>query len=187
MDSPCFNPQESFMHTRIASIASVTALAAMLAACGTVDPYGPNNYPGNAPVGSYPSTYPSTYPAATANMVEYGRVSNIELVQAPQAGRQGNSTAGTLIGGAVGALLGNQIGSGSGRGVATVLGAVGGAVVGNNIAKNRDGSYNSANGAVYRISVQTDNGQWRSYDVAATGELRVGDRVRIENNVLYPS
>ena len=177
------------MRTRIASIASVTALAAMLAACGTVDPYGPNNYPGNAPVGSYPSTYPSTsaYPAATANMVEYGRVSNIELVQAPQAGYNngGNSTAGTLIGGAVGALLGNQIGSGSGRGAATVLGAVGGAVVGNNIARNRDGSYNSASGAVYRISVQTDNGQWRSYEVAATGDLRVGDRVRIENNVLY--
>ena len=174
------------MRTRFASIASVTALAAMLAACGTVDPYGPNNYPsGSAPVGSYPSTYPSTYPAATSSFVEYGRVSNIELVQAPQAGNSGNSTAGTLIGGAVGALLGNQVGRGGGRAAATVLGAVGGAVAGNQIAKNRDGSYASATGAVYRISVQTDRGDWRSYEVAATGELRVGDRVRIENNVLY--
>ena len=68
-----------------------------------------------------------------------------------------------------------------------MLGAVGGAVAGNQIAKNRDGSYNSASGAVYRVSVQTDNGQWRSYDVSATGDLRVGDRVRIENNVLYRS
>lgn len=171
------------MRTRIASIASVTALAAMLAACGTVDPYGPNNYPsGPAPV----SGYPSTYPAATSNFVEYGRISNIELVQAPR-GSTGNSTAGTLIGGAVGAVLGNQIGHGGGRAAATVLGAVGGAVVGNQIAKNRDGSYNSPTGAVYRISVQTDNGQWRAYEVAATGDLRVGDRVRIENNVLYRS
>lgn len=171
------------MRTRIASIASVTALAAMLAACGTVDPYGPNNYP----VGSTTTTtttYPaSTYPAATSNMLEFGRVSNIELVQAPQ--NSGNSTAGTLIGGAVGAVIGNQIGSGGGRAAATVLGAVGGAVVGNQIAKNRDGSYNSPTGAVYRISVQTDNGQWRSYDVSAPGDLRVGDRVRIDNNVLY--
>lgn len=187
------------MRTRIASIASVTALAAMLAACGTVDPYGPNNYPsGSAPVSSYPSNYPSTYPstypsaypATTAGFVEYGRVSNIELVQASQpgsAGNNGNSTAGTLIGGAVGAILGNQVGKGTGRDVATVLGAVGGAVAGNQIAKNRDGSYNSATGAVYRISVQTDRGEWRSYEVSATGELRVGDRVRIENNVLYRS
>ena len=52
----------------------------------------------------------------------------------------------------------------------------------NKIAQNRDGSYD---GNVYRISVQTDNGQWRSYDVSSTGDLRVGDRVRIDNNVLY--
>jgi outer membrane lipoprotein SlyB len=176
------------MRTRIASIASVTALAAMLAACGTVDPYGPNNYPvSSTTTTTYPATYPSTYPAAVApsNFVEFGRVSNIEMVQAPQQGSSGNSTAGTLIGGAVGAVLGNQIGSGGGRAAATVLGAVGGAVVGNQIAKNRDGSYNSPTGAVYRVSVQTDNGQWRSYDVSGTGDLRVGDRVRIENNVLF--
>lgn len=183
------------MRTRIASIASVTALAALLGACGTVDPYGQNNYPMSNttyPAGTYQTgTYPAgTYPAATSNFVEFGRVSNIELVQASNSGSfgpSGNSTAGTLIGGAVGALLGNQIGSGGGRAAATVLGAVGGAVVGNQIAKNRDGSYNSPTGAVYRISVQTDQGLWRSYDVAGTGELRVGDRVRIENNVLYRS
>ena len=176
------------MRTRIASIASITALAAMLAACGTVDPYGPNNYPvGTTTTTTYPvTTYPATtYPSATSSVIEFGRVSNIELVQAPQ--NSGNSTAGTLIGGAVGAVLGHQVGKGGGRDAATVLGAVGGAVIGNQIAKNRDGSYNSPTGAVYRISVQTDNGAWRSYDVSATGDLRVGDRVRIENNVLYRS
>jgi outer membrane lipoprotein SlyB len=168
----------------IVSIASVTVLAATLAACGTVDPYGPNNYPVTSST-TTTTTYPSTYPNAvvTSNVVEYGRVSNIELIAANTAPR-GNSTAGTLIGGAVGAILGNQIGSGSGRAAATVLGAVGGAVVGNKIAQNRDGTYDSN---VYRISVQTDRGEWRSYDVAATGDLRIGDRVRIENNVLYRS
>lgn len=173
----------------ITSIASITVLAATLAACGTVDPYGPNNYPVSSTTtttypSNYPSTYPSTYPnTVTNNMIEFGRVSNIELIAANSAPR-GNSTAGTLIGGAVGAILGNQVGGGSGRAAATVLGAVGGAVVGNKIAQNRDGSYDSN---VYRISVQTDNGQWRAYDVSATGDLRVGDRVRIENNVLYRS
>jgi outer membrane lipoprotein SlyB len=166
----------------LVSIASLTVLAATLSACGTVDPYGPNNYPVSQTT-TTTTTYPSTYPNAvvTSNIVEFGRVSNIELIAANTAPR-GNSTAGTLIGGAVGALLGNQIGSGGGRAAATVLGAVGGAVVGNKIAQNRDGTYDSN---VYRISVQTDNGAWRSYDVAATGDLRVGDRVRIENNVLY--
>ena len=160
----------------LVSIASVTVLAATLAACGTVDPYGPNNYPVSSTT-TTTTTYPSTYPNAvvTNNVVEWGRVSN----SAPR-----DHTVGTIIGGVVGAALGNTIGSGGGRAAATVLGAVGGAVVGNKIAQNRDGSYNSN---VFRISVQTDNGDWRSYDVAATGDLRVGDRVRIENNVLYRS
>ena len=166
----------------LVSIASLTVLAATLSACGTVDPYGPNNYPVSSTT-TTTTTYPSTYPNAvvTSNIIEFGRVSNIEMIAANSAPR-GNSTAGTLIGGAVGALLGNQIGSGGGRAAATVLGAVGGAVVGNKIAQNRDGTYDSN---VYRISVQTDNGEWRSYDIAASGDLRVGDRVRIENNVLY--
>lgn len=191
------------MRSRIASIASVTAAAALLAACATADPYGQNNYPVSStypvttttyPVGTYPAgTYPAgTYPAGTyqgntASVVEWGRVSNIELVQGASTTTSGTSTAGTLIGGVVGAALGNQIGSGGGRAAATVLGAVGGAVVGNQIAKNRDGTYASPTGAVYRVTVQTENGQWRSYDVAATGDLRVGDRVRIENNVLFRS
>jgi outer membrane lipoprotein SlyB len=40
---------------------------------------------------------------------------------------------------------------------------------------------------VYRVSVQTDSGQLRTYDVSATGDLRPGDRVRIENGVIYLS
>ena len=164
----------------LASIATVTALAASLAACGTVDPYGPNNYPASS-VSTAP-TYSTTYPNAvvTSGVMEYGRVSNIEMIPARTVPK--DHTVGTIVGGVVGAALGSTIGAGTGRAAATILGAVGGAVVGNKIAQNRDGSYDSN---VYRISVQTDNGTWRSYDVAATGDLHVGDRVRIENNVLY--
>jgi hypothetical protein len=39
--------------------------------------------------------------------------------------------------------------------------------------------------SVYRVTVQTDQGAMRYYDVPATGELRVGDRVRVENGVIY--
>lgn len=170
-----------FKNTRFISLATAVAAAATLAACGTPNPYGPNNYPAaNPPVSSYPSGYPAGV-AAT----EYGRISNIEVLQSANSGGNNNGTAGTVIGGVVGGILGNQIGHGGGRGAATVLGAVGGAVVGNQIARNQNGTYNSPTGAVYRVSVQTDGGQWRTYDVASTGDLRVGDRVRVENGVIY--
>ena len=35
------------------------------------------------------------------------------------------------------------------------------------------------------VKVQTDTGLVRYYDVPATGDLRVGDRVRIDNGVIY--
>ena len=95
-----------------------------------------------------------------------------------------NSTAGTLLGAVVGGALGNQIGHGGGRAAATILGAVGGAAVGNRLSGGN--TYNTT-GPVYRVSVQTDNGQYRTYDVSATGDLRPGDRVRIENGVIYLS
>jgi outer membrane lipoprotein SlyB len=86
------------------------------------------------------------------------------------------------VGGVVGGLLGNQIGSGAGRTAATVLGGVAGAAVGNQIARNSQGVTTQAG---YRITMQTDQGQMRPYEVPATGDLRVGDRVRVDNGVIY--
>ncbi|MDP3309706.1 MAG: hypothetical protein Q8S56_01950, partial [Polaromonas sp.] len=63
-------------------------------------------------------------------------------------------------------------------------GAVGGAVAGNAIEANR----NAANAPVnqtYRVSVQMDNGTMRAYEVPSYGDLRIGDRVRIQNNQLF--
>jgi outer membrane lipoprotein SlyB len=88
-----------------------------------------------------------------------------------------------VIGGVAGAVLGNQIGSGGGRTAATVLGAVGGAVAGNAIERSR--TANASAGESYRVSVQIDNGPMRAYDMSTYGELRIGDRVRIENGQLY--
>jgi outer membrane lipoprotein SlyB len=166
--------------TRLLSLAGAATLAVTLTACGSVDLYGNNNYPTSQAPASYPS---GTYSQAPVG-VEYGRVTNVSLVSGTPGASSGRNVAGTAIGAIVGGLLGNQVGGGSGRTAATVLGAVGGAVAGNQIAKRSDGTY-ATNNPVYRIEVQTDSGQMRTYDVAATGDLRPGDRVRIENGVIY--
>lgn len=156
---------------RLLSVASVATVAAALTACGTADPYGANNYPSQAPAASTASSQPVAY-------IEYGRVTNIEALSTANTN---SGTAGTVIGGVAGAVLGNQIGSGGGRAAATVLGALGGAVVGNRVDRGRNPG---TAGAAYRITLQTDSGAWRTYDVGGT-DLRVGERVRVENGQIY--
>jgi outer membrane lipoprotein SlyB len=171
---------------RYLPLLGVATLAAGLTACGTVDPYGPNNYP-QAPI-TQSAPYGAPVQQQQAGYVEYGRVTNVALVSNGSTASSGNSTAGTLLGAVVGGALGNQVGHGGGRAAATILGAVGGAAVGNRIASNNNPnpSYNTA-GPVYRVWVQTDQGAQRTYDVSSTGDLRPGDRVRIENGVIYLS
>ena len=103
------------MHaSRFALIASGVAATAMLVACGSTVPlYGPS-------VSGYPATAPVS--------LEYGRVTNMELLP---------STATTS--------------------------------------------------PLYRVRIQTDQGAMRVYDVPTAGGLRVGDRVRVENGVIYRS
>ena len=180
---------------RVSRLVSVTAsvlVLAGLAACGTVpmdnrSSYPAPAYPGQSP---YPNQYPtqSQYPAQSqypgqnqqGNYVEYGRVNNIEVFQGqPQAQGPG---IGAVLGGVAGAVVGRQIGGGTGRDFATIAGAVGGAVAGNAIQNN---NRNANVSQTYRVTVQLDNGGARAYDVPTTGELRVGDRVRIQNNQLF--
>ena len=171
--------------SRLLPIAGAATLALAMAGCSTTDLYGQP-----APV-SYPSgTYSSapTYSNAPVNAVEFGRVTNVSLISGQpiaSSPTQGRNLAGTAIGAVVGGLLGNQIGGGSGRSAATVLGAIGGGIAGNRIAQNTAPGTVASTNPVYRIEVQTDQGYVRTYDVAATGDLRPGDRVRIENGVIY--
>jgi outer membrane lipoprotein SlyB len=165
----------------ISSTCAVLVLAG-LAACAPMSPQVSDaNYP--APNASYPAgTYPAgTYPTNQQNRyIEYGRVSNVEVFRTQEQAR--TSGMGAILGGVAGAVVGHQIGGGTGKDVATVVGAVGGAAAGNAIERNRN------TGAVretYRVSVQLDNGTGRAYDVPSTGDLRIGDRVRIENGLLY--
>jgi len=183
---------------RIAAVVSATSLATLLTACGTPDPYGANNYPVSA-TNTYSSTYPyntystapaypyGTYPAPTqVAYVEYGRVTDVQMMGAAPAGWSPNrSAAGGVIGAIIGGVIGNQIGSGGGRAAATVLGATAGAVIGSNAARRDFAGNPNPNYPVYRVTVQTDQGMLRTYDVSASSDLRPGDRVRIENGVIY--
>ncbi|MBC7547852.1 MAG: glycine zipper 2TM domain-containing protein [Polaromonas sp.] len=169
-------------NSRIASTASALLLVALLAACAPMSPQ--NNYPsasypqGTNSSGIYPaSSYPA--PNQQSTYVEYGRVSNVEVLQSQ--GQSQPSGVGAIIGGIAGAVVGSQIGGGSGRSAATVVGGLGGAVAGNAIEKSRGGNVTET----FRISVQMDNGSYRSYDLPASGQLRTGDRVRIENGQLF--
>jgi uncharacterized protein YcfJ len=163
------------------SLAGAAAMA--LTACSSVDPYASNNYPVSSTSGYTVSSYPAPSYSEAVPAIEYGRVTDVALINGTAAPR-GNHAAGTVIGAIVGGLLGHQVGGGTGRAAATVLGAAGGAVAGNQIAQNQAGPY-AANQTVYRVSVQTDQGLMRSYDVNASADLRPGDRVRIENGVIY--
>ena len=158
--------------TRLTSVVAGGIALATLAACSS---YGPTY--GTAPTySSYPAT--SSYPVAGT---EYGRIVNIEYMPVGTAAPT-NNVLGAVIGGVAGGLLGNTIGSGSGRAAATVLGAVGGAAIGQHLARNSAGATTQAG---YRITMQSDNGSMRTYEVPATGDLRVGDRVRVDNGVIY--
>ncbi|HJS05862.1 MAG TPA: glycine zipper 2TM domain-containing protein [Variovorax sp.] len=152
--------------TRFVSVtASALALAALTACVAPQPVYQTSRYP-----------YQPSYPAAQSPYVEYGRVANIEVIRSQSSGA-GTSGGGAVAGGVLGGVVGNQFGHGSGRAAATALGVVGGALLGNSIEANANAPrvYES-----YRVSIQTDHGGYRSFDVPSPGDLRIGDRVRID-------
>jgi outer membrane lipoprotein SlyB len=156
--------------------------AAMLAGCSSY-PMGPTY--GSAYPTAYPTAYPnSSYPAAAYPVAgtEYGRIVNVEYLPVGSSAPHNNSIIGAVVGGLAGAALGSNIGSGGGRTAATVLGGVAGAAVGNQIQRNQQGVTTQAG---YRITMQSDQGAIRTFEVPATGDLRVGDRVRVDNGVIY--
>ncbi len=116
--------------------------------------------------------------SATSAAVSYGVVRSIEAAGTASDQPHG---AGAVVGGVIGAVVGRQFAdSNSGKNVGTVAGAVGGALIGNEVEKNVRRDQQSV-----RVNVQLDQGGVRSFEFKSVGELRVGDRVRIEGNQLY--
>ena len=128
----------------------------------------------NDPMPTYGAvnTYPST---ASSEAVQYGYVRNIQQLNTAHR----SSGAGAILGAVVGGVLGNQVGSGTGKAAATAAGVVGGAMIGNKIEDNRNVPQ-----TYYQVDVRLDNGDFKTFDYADLNGLRVGDRVRVQDNQL---
>lgn len=112
---------------------------------------------------------------ATSQAFSYGNVSNIEVVSTDAS----TSGGGALLGAVIGGVLGNQVGGGTGRAAATAVGAVGGAVIGNQVEQR-----NKREGESYRVSVRLDNGSIVQFNYQRIDDLRVGDRVKVQDGQL---
>ena len=148
------------MLRHLPTVCAISALA-LVAACSSSPPRNDAYY--DAPYGA-------------RNGVAYGRVSQIEVI--PVSSR--TSGAGAILGAVVGGVLGHQVGGGSGRDAATVVGAIGGAAVGNQIERR-----NRRDDEVYRVSVHLNNGALAQFDYQRIDDLRVGDRVKVQDGQLY--
>lgn len=116
------------------------------------------------------ATPPAPPPCPTCGTIENIR----EIKEKGEA-----SGLGAIAGGVVGGLLGNQIGKGTGNTVATVLGAAGGAYAGHQIEKSQKTV------SRYEITVRMNDGTLRQVFENSPPAWRIGDRVRIENGVLF--
>ena len=111
--------------------------------------------------------------AGQAQSVQQGRITSIRYVKI-----EGETTAGTILGGVAGGILGNQIGGGRGNTLATVGGAGLGAVAGSHAQQ----SMGSRQGL--EIQVRIDGGGSLSVTQEANPResFSVGDRVRVLGN-----
>jgi outer membrane lipoprotein SlyB len=167
-------------NSKTASILVVSATLA-LAACTTP----PSS---QSPTATYPS-YPS---AQDQRYSQYGYVESIEVVAGDPRSNSGIAGSGIgigAIGGAIaGGVLGNQVGSGSGRAAATVGGAVAGGVVGHQVEQRMKGNNNNNDAAtMYRFRVRIDDGSYQTFTQDRHEDIRVGNRVRINNGRVWPS
>jgi outer membrane lipoprotein SlyB len=129
----------------------------------------------------YPDTRYGTdtrygYPDARYASTSYTAYGVVDAIDMTSSNRDPHNVAGTVIGGVIGGVLGHQVGSGRGNSVATVAGAVGGAVVGHEVeesTKRQD---------LYRVRIRLEGGGYQTFMQDTLGSLRVGDRVRVDND-----
>jgi outer membrane lipoprotein SlyB len=160
----------------------LAAAALGIAGC-TTPPVQDPGYP-SYPGASYPNSpqYPNaSYP--DYRTYRYGYVEAVEVVAGePRAPGPGIGA----IGGAIaGGILGNQVGHGSGRAAATVGGAIAGGVIGNQVEQHMKGPAQAS--TMYRFRVRMDDGSYQTYTQDQHDNIRVGDRVRIDNGRVWAS
>ena len=164
--------------TTMNKFGSVLGLAAVLTlgACETM------NTPANT------SSSGTAYPQSTSSggvYSGYGVVQSIDLVQQGSTGNTGIGGSGigigTIAGAVVGGIVGNQVGSGRGNTAATVVGAAGGAYVGHEIDKRQQ---QPKTADLYRFNIRMDSGSYQTLTQNTVADLRVGDRVQIDNGIV---
>ncbi|CAN7584941.1 glycine zipper 2TM domain-containing protein [Trinickia sp. LjRoot230] len=176
---------KNFTFTRAARLALLAVSAALpLTACVAPGPYGGYGsqpqyaqpayaQPSYAQPQPQPSYAQPAYVQPDGYGTQYGTVARV----VPIGGATSPSgVVGTLVGAVAGGVIGNQFGGGHGREAATVIGALGGAVAGNQLGQ-RVGQPSG-----YRVDIQLSDGSMRSFDLQTPGDLRPGDRVRIDGN-----
>ncbi len=151
---------------------SVIGLAAVLTLGACANTYTPANT----------SSSGAAYPQSTSSSrvySEYGVVQSIDLIRADNAGIAGSGIGvGAIAGAVVGGLVGSQVGGGSGKTAATVLGAAGGAYAGHELEKR-----SQAQSDAYRFTIRMQDGSYQTVTQSSNADIRVGDRVRIDNGV----
>lgn len=137
----------------------------------------PNTSTNTSGVGS---GYPQSTNTSTSNVSSgYGIVQSIELVRQDNAGIGGSGIGvGTIAGAVVGGILGNQVGAGQGKTAATVIGAAGGAYAGNELEKRNQQQVDA-----YKFTIRMNDGSYQTLMQPTNADIRVGDRVRIDNGV----
>ena len=100
-----------------------------------------------------------------------GTIDSINIIAKQGEG----SGAGAVLGGVLGGVLGHQIGNGRGKDLATVAGAVGGAMLGNSVEKN------AKTAKSYDIRVRMEDNTFQTLRYETEPDVRVGDKVRVEN------
>lgn len=111
---------------------------------------------------------------APAICVNCGMIESV--VEKTQKGE--GSGIGAVAGGVAGAVLGSQVGKGGGKTAATVIGAAGGAVAGHQAERYIRKT------TKWEVIVRFEDGTAREFDFNAQPAWRVGDRVKVENNVI---
>ncbi|MDO9197390.1 glycine zipper 2TM domain-containing protein [Rhodoferax sp.] len=147
---------------------SLLGMAAVLALGACAD----MNMPGST------SSSGTTYPQSGA-YAGYGIVQSIELVKQASTGIGGTGIgAGTIAGAVVGGIVGSQVGQGQGKTAATVIGAAGGAYAGHELEKRSQQQTDA-----YKLTIRMNDGSYQTLTQSTSGDIRVGDRVKVENGV----
>lgn len=151
---------------------SVIGLAAVLTLGACADMNNPGNTYGSG------NAYPQ-YGSSGGVYAGYGVVQSIELVRQGSTGIGGSGIgAGTIAGAVVGGILGHQVGAGEGNTAATVLGAAGGAYAGHELEKRSQQQSDA-----YKFTIRMNDGSYQTLIQTTNPDIRVGDRVQIENGV----